>query len=123
MSSSWPKAARKHSPATTRTGLRCKHTALADVLELAQSSLKTFTCNHSHGPTMQTHCPCRCARVGPKQPDNIHPQPLAWAHFMHHSTQTITSHWPTMQTHCLADELELAQSSLKTFTCNHSHGP
>jgi len=38
---------------------RVVHTALADELELAQSSLKTFTRNHLHGPTMRTHCPCR----------------------------------------------------------------
>src|SRR6266704_2622859 len=62
-----------------RIGPRCEHTALADELELAQSNLKTFTCNHSHGPAMRTHCPCRRARVGPKQPENIHLQPLAWA--------------------------------------------
>ena len=113
-------------------GPRYEHTALADELELAQSSLKTLTCNHSHGPAMRTHCPCRRARVGPKQPENIHLQPFAWARDANTLPLPMSSSWPKAATtrmgpRCehtaLADELELAQSSLKTFTCNRSHGP
>src|SRR6266581_4214226 len=119
-------------------GPRYEHTALANELELAQSSQKTLTCNHLHGPAMRTHCPCRCARVGPKQPENIHLQPPAWAHGANTLPLPMSSSWPKaarkhspatirMGPRCehtaLADELELAQSSLKTFTRNHSHGP